>query len=263
MSSAESPHEEPPRSKVFRISKKVREDAFARVKIGVAGNGGSFSQKAALTFATEKYQKEGEDSIYAVIEIVYLITTRAVLEALQKKEVDIGIYAKMNNHGGPVRENMKAEAEIAHSLVEDEDGLPTVVKLPVKHVLMTRPGAQRKIRTIVTQLQAYEQCKATIDFWWPGAEIVYYDDTATAANDLADGSLAQKKGIDLATAAVVGPEECAEENGLAVNRKLLRFLRKHVQDHKNNETTFVVAKHLSPEAVEKATLDGDEAAALV
>ncbi len=253
--STEGSPEEPPRSKVFRISKKVREDAVARVRIGVAGNGGSFSQKAALTFATERYQKEGEKSLFAVIEIVWLITTRAVLEALQRKEIDIGVYATMNNHGGMALENAEAAANIPHSYVKNSEDMPTVIKLPVQHVLMTRPGAKGRIRTIVTQPQAYEQCKATIKRRWPKARILYYDDTATAAKDLATGAL---KDVDWETTAVVGPEDAANENKLVV-RKTWFLRRKHVQDYKTNATSFAIVKRFSPEDREEDTLRLDEA----
>lgn len=229
-------HEKMPQSRIIIISKNIREASLARVKIGVAGNGGSFSEQAAIQYATEEYTKQGNESIFAVIEVVWLITAEAVLSALEAREVDMGIFAVMNNHGGAVRENLGAMAEHRWRPAMSDDGLPETVTLPVRHMFMTRPGSEgNDIHTIVTQLQAHEQCKRTIQTRWPNAKVMLYDDTATAAKDLADGSLIQRlPGISLENTAVVGPEGCASLNNLSIGARDL-------QDHQDNTTTFVVA----------------------
>lgn len=246
MSKAEGGREAAPQSRVVRIAQKVRADAVARVRIGVAGNGGSFSEQAGIRFATERYERDrtagrGEESLFAVVEIVWLITTEAVMNALEAKTVDYGVFAVMNNHGGAVRENLGAVLEHMASPARAPDGLPELVTLPVKHVLMMRPkkgiSLRRRPKYILTQLQAYEQCKKNLAKRYPGAIIDHgYPDTATAAKHLADGTLASRlpPGITLDDVAVVGPETCATLNGLAVKRR-------EMQDHPDNKTTFAVA----------------------
>ena len=205
MSSPGHPSEKSPASKIFRLSEELKDKNIGKVVIlGVAGNGGSFSEKAAL-----KFQK---DRAIAVMKVVYLITAEAVMKALNRGSIDYGVVAKHNNHGGTAAENAKA-------LAENRWKQETEMILPVNHMLMMRPDAKGKgVTTVVTQPQAYEQCKKTIDAM--GVTVIFYDDTATAAKDLADGSLAEHIfGIDLSMTAVVGPEEAANLNGLAIRRR--------------------------------------------
>ena len=227
---------EAPKSRIVEIAQNVRNASLARVRIGVAGNGGSFSEEAALAYAKKQHAKFGDKSMFAVIEVVWLITVEAVLAALAAREIDMGVFAVMNNHGGAVRENLEAMAEHRWRPAMGSDGLPETVTLPVRHMLMTRPGLEgREVETIVTQLQAYEQCKRTIRTKWPNATVLLYADTATAAKHLSDGSLAEKfPGLSLEGTAVVGPEGCATVNGLSVKERDL-------QDYPDNKTTFVIA----------------------
>ena len=49
-------HEEEPESRIVQIAKHVRNNSFTRLKIGVAGNGGSFSEQAALVYLADRHK---------------------------------------------------------------------------------------------------------------------------------------------------------------------------------------------------------------
>lgn len=223
MSSPEQAPERPPASRLFYLSEDLKDKKIDQVvTLGVAGNGGSFSEQAARQFQ--------KDRAIAVIKVVYLITAEAVMRALDRGEIDYSVVATHNNHGGLAIENQEALA--THRWSPE-----TNIVLPVCHMLMTRPEAGR-ILTIVTQPQAHEQCKETVKKM-QGVKVISYPDTATAAKDLADGTLAEKiPGLDLATTAVIGPEGCAALNGLVIRMR-------DVQDNKDNKTTFAIGKRYS------------------
>ncbi len=226
-----------PQSRIVHVAEHIRDSALSQVvRMGVAGNGGSFSEQAALRYAKGRNGREGGIA-FGLVEVVWLITAEAVLKALTEKKIDYGVVAYMNNHGGPVKENMPAFAKYRWSPEIGPDGLPETVTLPIEHVLMVRPDAQASVRNIVTQRQAHEQCKNTIADRFPHARVSLYEDTATAARNLADGTLhAERPGdLDLTATGVVGPEACAELYKLKVRKR-------GMPDFKDSATTFVVAR---------------------
>ena len=73
------------------------------MKIGIQGGRGSFSEQAAQTFAAN----HGIDDI----EVIYLISSRAVLEGVESGNVEYGVIAMENAQGGVVIESVEAMAE--------------------------------------------------------------------------------------------------------------------------------------------------------
>ena len=244
-------HEKPPERRHVQIAKEIKNHSVSKVlSIGVAGNGGSFSEQAAVKYATERYEREGEGSGLGEFFIVYLLDPDGVLGVLEAGEIDLGVSAWCNNRGGIVKEYLEAYGRHRWQPEKNEDGSNVTIEILVEHMLMTRKehGA---ITTIVTQEQAYQQCKETVDAM-EGIRVLFCADTATAARGLADGTLAEEfPGISLEHTAVVGPEASAERYGLSVAQR-------DVHDHKDNKTEFIVTKRLSPEAPREDTLKKDE-----
>ena len=225
-------------SRIVQIAKTVRTEALAHaIKIGVAGNGGSFSEQAAIAYAKRRLKNEGDASVFKMIEVVWLITAEAVMEALGNKTIDYGIFAVFNNHGGAAIENWDAMLTHRVSPEVNPDGYPETVVLPIEHVLMMRRDAGKEVRDIFTQLQAHEQTRGNIERQWgKRVKVHHYPDTATAAKDLAEGNFSSD--VDLSATAVIGPMNAAKLHKLDVRWR-------HMEDHPNNKTTFIVAKPYS------------------
>lgn len=186
------------------------------IQLGVMGAKGSFSEKAALEYAT----KNGITSP----QIQYLITAEGVLSALSKGKIDKGVFPIENSNGGLVIEAMDAVARYSFAI-------ETMFEIDVHLHLLVKPGVTTShITTICSQDQALKQCRMYLKRVWPHIEIEMYDDTATAASHLANGTLPD-------TTAVVAPPMSAELYGLEV-------LEASIQDLKFNYTTFVVATPL-------------------
>ena len=80
------------------------------MKIGIQGGKGSFSEEAAKTFAKNHGVKD--------YEIVYLISSMAVLEGIESESVKFGIFAMENAQGGVVIESVEALAEHRCKIIE-------------------------------------------------------------------------------------------------------------------------------------------------
>ena len=79
-------------------------------KIGIQGGKGSFSEEAANIFAIKHGVKD--------FEIMYLISSRAVIKAVEYDEVSFGVFAMENAQGGVVIESVEALAEYRCRIVE-------------------------------------------------------------------------------------------------------------------------------------------------
>lgn len=185
-------------------------------KIGVSGNGGSFSEEAGRVYARE--------AKIADAEIVYLTDAEHVLGELEKGTADIGIFAIENSNGGVVTEYLPAIAK--HRFAIDK-----IFEIPVDHMLLVVPGTKASdVTAIVSQKQALRQCRMYVQRHWPGTEVMEYIDTATAAKDLSEGKLPK-------TAAAIASARAGELHGLEV-------LDAKIQDLKWNYTVFIAAKRL-------------------
>jgi prephenate dehydratase len=264
---SEAPHS--PASRAILIAEEAKNIALselsktATIRIGVSGNGGSFSEKAAIQYALERYKREGGTNPLRVL-IVYLLDAEGALKALEAGEVDRAIFPTMNNHGLIVKQNLPAQGRYRWTPELDSEDEPITIPLPVRHVMMRRQGALGKPRFIVTQRTALKQCENNVDRRYPDAEFISYNDTATAAADLADGSLVEKlaalnpiyREIPLQSIGVIGPQDCVELHSalkVGYDGSFLRLFNKGrgIQDHSNNVTEFVVAQQLPKESHEQ------------
>lgn len=184
------------------------------MRIGLAGVAGSFSEIAALTYA--------KDVGDLAPDLKYLTHPNSVLDALDAGDIDVGIFAIENSTGGVVTEYLPAIAE--HQFKIDK-----IFEIPVDHMLLAKQGKHAAdITKVVSQRQALRQCRMYLQRQWPNVEVDEYIDTATAAKDLAEGTLQD-------SVAVVASARAGELYGLA-------RLDEKIQDLKFNYTVFIAAK---------------------
>ncbi len=180
-------------------------------KIGIQGAQGSFSEEAAGIFV----KNHGLDPA----EITYLISSEAVLAAVEAEDVDYGVFAMENAQGGVVIESVDALAHHRCRIIE-------MFYVNVRQNLLVRPGVLiGDITEIYSHQQALRQCKDYLaeHFW--SRPLVEAEDTAQAAAQLRDGVLPE-------TAAVIASRSCAELYGLAIAAE-------DIHDLKHNLTLFL------------------------
>lgn len=193
---------------------------IARMRIGISGAKGSFSEEAARLYRA-KFLVSNEEN-----DLAYLTVAEEVLQALENGDVELGIFAIENSNGGVVTEYLPA---IGRHRFEIEK----IFEMDVHHHLLVRPGTKAAdIATIASQGQALKQCRMYLKRSWPAVELQEYIDTATAARDL------HEEKLDPATTAVIAPAICAELYDLET-------LESSIQDLKFNFTTFIAAKPLT------------------
>lgn len=184
------------------------------IKIGVMGARGSFSEEAGNIYAT-KYAKFPE------YEIVYLLNAENVLSTLEKGGVDIGVFPIENSNGGIV-------IEAVHAMSKHNFHIEKMFEIDVHHNLLVKKGTTAdKITKIVSHDQAIKQCRMYLRRVWPSVEVEVYEDTATAAADIASGKL---------------PPNCAAIASRGAAKLYdLDILEESIQDLKFNYTVFIAA----------------------
>jgi prephenate dehydratase len=184
------------------------------MKIGIMGARASFSEEAARKYIeTEKL--EG-------VEIQYLVSAEKVLGSLEAGESDLGIFPIENSNGGIV-------IEAVHAMAKHRFRVLKMFEIDVHQNLMALPGVtEEQITSITSHDQALKQCRMYLKRKWPGVELVEYEDTAKAAENLAAGTLPK-------TTAVIAAKAAATLYGLEI-------LEESVQDLKFNYTSFVVGE---------------------
>ncbi|MFO0780730.1 MAG: prephenate dehydratase domain-containing protein [Candidatus Gracilibacteria bacterium] len=192
-------------------SQKKKTDPVLR--LAVSGDTGSFSEEAGLLYAQRNGLK---------VKIIFAIDMERVLQTLDKKQADIGIFPVVNSRGGLVQPAFKA---MGGHLFHYTDEL----WLEVYQCLMVKPGVSKKqIKKIATHSQAIAQCERYIRKEFPNAKLIEWEDTAKAARDLAKGVLGRDT-------AVIAPARSAQIYKL-------KLLAKGIQDNHPNLTTFIVVK---------------------
>lgn len=186
-----------------------------KIILGVSGDQGSFSEEAGLLYAT----REGFEP-----KVVYCIDMEGVLSALDRKEIDRGIFPVVNSRGGLVQTAFEAMGRHLFTLTDE-------IWMEVQQCLIALPDIKREdITQIATHPQAISQCERYIKRVFPSAVLLDWEDTAKAARDLHAGIL--KK-----TTAVIAPARAAQLYDLTV-------LERGIQDQHPNLTTFIVVSSL-------------------
>lgn len=182
-----------------------------KLKIGVSGNKGSFSEEAANYYC----HKEGIKDY----ELSYLVGMENTLRDVNDGKVDLGIFPIENSNGGVVY-------EAVHAMSKYNFTIEKFFEIDVKHYLLVKPGVTaNKISKIVSHPQALKQCRMYLQRKWEGIELEEYVDTASAAKALSEGELPED-------CAVIAPKICAELYDLEI-------LEEEIQDLKFNFTTFL------------------------
>lgn len=186
------------------------------INIGVQGAKGSFSEVAGHAFAEREKFSESD--------IVYLISSKNVLHAVDKGKVEYGVFAMENAQGGVVIESVKALAEHRCKIVD-------MFHVRIAQNLLTLPGVKApEITEIHSHQQALRQCREYLaDHFW-SCPLIEEDDTAEAARRLKEGKLPK-------TAAVIANRSCAEIYDL-------ELFEEDIHDLKNNLTLFLAVEKL-------------------
>ena len=183
--------------------------------IGISGVKGSFSEEAAREYAKKWLNK-------ANFEPKYLVSAENVLNAVEKGEVDLGVFPIENSNGGIV-------IEAVYAMAKHQFSIEKIFEIDIHQNLLVKKGVTaKKIKTVTSHDQALKQCRMYLRRKWPKAQIEEYADTAKAAADLAKGKLP-------ASTAVIASRIAAEIYGLDI-------LEESVQDLKFNFTTFIAAE---------------------
>ncbi|MEE9165961.1 MAG: prephenate dehydratase domain-containing protein [Candidatus Neomarinimicrobiota bacterium] len=183
--------------------------------IGIQGGKGSFCDGAATIFANNHGIED--------VRMKYLVSSEAVLGAVENENVDFGIFAMENAQGGVVIESVEALAHHRCEIVE-------MFYIPISQNLLGKRGVFiGDITEIHSHQQALLQCRDYVaEHFWT-RPLIEEDDTAEAARRLKEGKLPE-------TAAVVAPKACADLYGLVL-------LQENIHDLKNNLTLFVGVKN--------------------
>lgn len=188
-------------------------DAAPQTLLTLAAFGaeGSFSEEAA-----ERYlEREGlRGRVLSSPDLEHLFAL------LDERAADLVCLPVANSIGGLVRATFEVLGRHLFAPLGQVD-------LPVRHALLVRPGTQAaSLRAVASHPQALAQCERYLARSFPHAERIEWNDTASAARDLAGGRLA-------ATTAVLASLRAAQRFGLEP-------LERDVQDVRDNRTTFLI-----------------------
>ena len=185
-------------------------------KIGIQGIEGSFSEEAAKSYC----QKFGITDF----ELAYLVSSMNVLDGLTEKTIDTGIFAMENAQGGVVIESVEALAKNQCKIID-------MFYVEISQNLLAKDHiALGDIEEIHSHEQALKQCKDYLaeKFW--SKKLVEQDDTAKAAQDLAEGKLPNHVGV-------IASKNSAEKYGLNI-------LDNDIHDLKKNLTLFLAVERI-------------------
>jgi prephenate dehydratase len=177
--------------------------------VGYLGPRGTFAEEALLS-----------QPDLAAGTPVPLRTVPAVLTAVERGEVDVGLVPIENSIEGTVTVTLDTLAFDTELLVQRE------VDLPVSLHLCARPGTGLEtIRTVVSHPNPFGQCRTWLARKLPDADLEAANSTADAAR-----LVVESERDDLAS---IGTAHAARLYGLEI-------LASEIEDHPENETRFVL-----------------------
>ncbi|GAB4218749.1 MAG: hypothetical protein Fur009_1350 [Candidatus Microgenomates bacterium] len=206
---------------IHQYSLKIEENNIKKSNkqiliFGIQGGRGSFNEQAVLTYIKNKNIKN--------FKIKYLYTTKNVLRAVNKGEIDFGLFAIVNSRGGIVEESINVLENYNFKIIDK-------ITIFISHFLMKRSDVEfLKIKQIMAHPQVFAQCQNTLKIKYPNLKLKSgvgnMIDTATSAKALANGK------IDKNTA-ILGPKILSEIYNFDI-------IDENLQDDKNNQTTFLL-----------------------
>lgn len=181
------------------------------VKIGFQGIEGSNSETASVNMS--------ERLGWTEVELVPLVSSRAVVDALIKGEIDYGVMAVLNHVAGTVQETEAALKNLTYTTVAADC-------LPIHHCLFVKDSSVIKLNTVASHIQALRQCRNNLQIEYPDAGLKEVEDTAIAARYLSEGVLSPDTGV-----------LCRRDAG---ERYGLYLLRENMEDSSKNATEFIM-----------------------
>jgi len=179
------------------------------VKVGYMGIPLSNSEAMSKEFCSDNGIEEAE--------LVPLMSAKDTVDALLRKEIDYGVLAVENRFAGIVTETRDA--------LEGHDGIVTVdTKWTPIHHCVFKKNAGCRISRLVSHIQALQQSASNLKRLYPDAEWTECEDTAYAAEMLADGTL---------------PDDCGAVCRRDAGEYYHLYLdNENVEDNKQNMTRF-------------------------
>lgn len=189
-----------------------------KLTIGIQGGKGSFNEEAIQYYL--------QRNAIANYEIVYLYTSKNVMQQLHEGDIDMGLMATHNSVGGIVMETIDALAKYKCTIVQD-------FAIKIAHTLMIRPDATLKdIDTIMAHPQVFAQCKETLIQKYHHLKLTQGEgeliDHALVAKHLSEKKLPKH-------IATMGSKILAEIYGLTI-------VEENLQDSNNNYTSFLLVE---------------------
>ena len=181
------------------------------MKIGFQGDIGSNAEEATIKFLKQINIPE--------IKSVALVTSKNVVSALLKQEIQYGVMALHNSIIGEVIETKEALTEHIE--------LITSIQIPIHHCLFTK-YKNAKIRYIASHIQALKQTTNTRSKILKDVSDIECIDTALAAKMLFNGEYTDDYAVI-----------CRKNAGELYN---LYLLAENIEDDKSNKTTFGLFK---------------------
>jgi len=182
--------------------------------IGIQGGPYSFNEAACKRYVKQKKITH--------CSVRYLVSSRAVLSALTRKKIDLGIVCLENE--GFVEETLSALSQYV-ACIKD------VVTMKLQLALLCLPKIDTKsIHTIASHPQAVKQSSYYLNQHYPTVTYRAEKDTAGAAKKL------KEKKLSMYTA-VIAPRACASVYGLKV-------IANNIQNAKPSKARFLVLERL-------------------
>ncbi|MCD8110651.1 MAG: hypothetical protein LUE14_11240 [Clostridiales bacterium] len=179
-------------------------------KVGYMGISGSFSEVAA--------EKLTEQVGIRDAELVPLVCSQNILDALRAGEISYGVLGIRNTTAGPVAEFDRAFHDVTYTVLGE-------YVLPIHHCLFKKQEVDlSELREVASHPQAFRQTDHNRAERWPQLKEHEIEDTAIGADWLANGKLPD-------TTAVI----CSIKAGTMWG---LDLIAENIEDSAENRTTF-------------------------
>ncbi|MBL7685499.1 MAG: prephenate dehydratase [Deltaproteobacteria bacterium] len=146
-------------------------------------------------------------------------TIQKVFQEVAQKKFDFGVVPIENSTAGVVSSTLDLFVEYPLKIAGE-------ITLPIVHNLLSTASHLKSIQKVYSHVHAFPQCRLWLESHLPGVKCVDVESTARAAE------LAKKE----KNTAAIASEYAATRYGL-------KILAKHIEDHPNNFTRFVVIGH--------------------
>ena len=181
------------------------------MKIGFQGDIGSNAEEATAEFIKQMNLPD--------LKSVALVTSKNVVSALLKQEIQYGIMAVKNSIIGEVIETKEA--------LTKQIELINTIQIPIHHCLFTK-YENAKIHYVASHIQALKQTTNTRSKILKNVSEIECIDTALAAKMLFNGEYTDDYAVI-----------CRKNAGELYN---LYLLAENIEDDKSNQTTFGLFK---------------------